>query len=584
MRFNNFIKAGLYLVTAALLGACNSGGSTTAASTTTTVVGMAVAAPVTGSVVVKSNGKVVANGNVSAGAFNVSLPNVNLSGELLFEVTGTYTDEVSSQSVTLDAANALLLRTQSNQFTAGSTATAAITPDHTVVARLVEGGMTLAAATTAFQNTFGYAPDATVLPFDVTKAMPAGVTTAQQDASFRVGMFSQLAADLGLTTATDIADLPAKLALDLADGTADGKVSAANSVTFTGGADLSLLLAQKPLANRAVMAIGNFSGNAVANVAAVAAPSGSGALPPIVADASGTERTVTLSDASTVNVKIDSINKAPFPVKIMMNSGFSVAKTTHQITLTDANNQPIDITAQGARVSAITIVPWMYMNNGMGHPTEIGSLDTTKAVNGVYSIDVFYRMASGMNGVPMGQWQLDVQLTDTTSMGAPAVVDAYFYPNVMMVMNGDLLVATGSNLNDQWSKMGVAAPRAYKTWLQSVTTNPQGGHDLSIFVATQDMVMMKMAFPAVDAGLVLHNETNAQKTIASVALQLSTDGGVSWQLMMAQGNGIYSITGLTGLTSGQPATIDVKLDVDLGAGANPMSPASGNLQLKFTAP
>ena len=561
------------LLLATTLGACGNDTTPTATttSTTTTINGQAIAGAVDGTVTVRdAAGAQLATGTVSAGTFAIEIPNDKLAGELDFEVTGTYRDEVSGQTVTLTATNPLALRVAANTYQAGSLGNAPITPDTTIIRAMVNNGMSITAAETAFQAAFGYKPDLNAVPFDPYTTQITTQTTADQTAAFRVGIFSQLGADLGLTAA-DLAELPNKLAADLADGTLDG-VAGGNPVTFTSGINLQSMHQIMPLTNRLSIAVGKFAGSP-ANVAGVAAPSMG--LPPIVADAPGTTKQVTLADGTIINIKLDVPYTAPFQM------GFRNVKTTHQLTITDAaTGAGIDITAPGAKISTININPWMYMFSGHGHPTPIGTLINTTPASGIYTIDIYYLMPTGMmmgtEVVPMGQWDLNIALTDTTG-AAPAATNVHFFPNVMMNMGTDLLLAKGINANDTWTDMmGVTKPREYRVWLQDIVANAGGGHDLTVYITTLGMQMgAGMIFPPVYAGLMM-------PSITTVVCEVSTDGGTTWQAMPAGTiNGQYSITGLTGLSNTMQNTLDIRLTVN----GNVMTTTAGsNLQLKFTAP
>ena len=562
------------LLLATTLSACGNDTTptATATSTSTTINGQAIAGAVDGTVTVRDTaGAQLATGTVSAGTFAVEISNAQLSGELDFEVTGTYRDEVSGQMVTLTATNPLALRVAANHYQAGSLGNAPITPDTTIIRAMVSNGMSITAAETAFQAAFGYTPDLSASPFDpYTTISITTQTMADQTAAFRVGIFSQLGTDLGLTAA-DLAELPNKFAADLADGTLDG-VAGGNPVTFTSGVNLQTMNQMMPLTNRLSIAVSGFAASS-ANVAGVAAPTMG--LPPITADIPGTIKTITLADGSNINIKLDAPYTTPFQM------GFRNVKTTHQLTITDAaTGAGIDITAPGAKISTININPWMYMFSGHGHPTPLGTLINATPASGIYTVDIYYLMPTGMmmgtEVVPMGQWDLNIALTDTTG-AAPTVTNVHFFPNVMMNMGTDLLLAKGTNANDTWTDMMmVTKPREYRVWLQDVVANAGGGHDLSIYATTLGMQMgVGMIFPPVYAGLMM-------PSITSVTCEVSTDGGTTWQAMPAGAtNGQYSIAGLAGLNSAAQNTLDIRLTVN----GNVMTTAAGgNLQLKFTAP
>ena len=551
------------LLPAITLSACgNDTTPTTAITSTTTINGQAIAGAVDGTITVRdTTGTQLATGTVSAGVFAIEIPNAKLNGELDFEVTGTYRDEVSGQSVTLTVNNPLSLRVAANQYQAGILGNAPLTPDTSIIRAMVSNGMSITNAEAAFQAAFGYKPDLNAAPFDPYTTQITTQTMADQTAAFRVGMFSQLGADLGLTAA-DLAELPNKFAADLADGTLDG-IAGGNPVTFASGVNLQTMSQVMPLINRLSMAISRFAGS-TANIAGVAAPTMG--LPPIIAtaDMPGTSKNITLANGRQISITIDTPALAPF------QAGFKSVKTTHKITVMEGIT-PIDITAD-ANINSISFKPWMYMFAGHQHGSPISSMNTTQAASGIYSIDTYYLMPTGMmmadgSFMPMGQWDLEIKLGDTTAPVTDPYAYSHFFPNVMMNMGTDLLLATGSNTADLWTDMtNVTKPREYRVWLQNVAVNGAGGHDVTVYASTLGMqVGVGMVFPPV----------------TGASCEVSTDAGTTWHLMSAGTiNGQYSI-GLTGLSTTTQNTLDIRLTVN----GNVMTTAAGsNLQLKFIAP
>lgn len=580
-----------------LIGCGKDNPVTATASTTTTVSGSAVAGGVTGSVTVRdANGKaIVTNQPVTAGVFSINLPNSALAGELIFEVIGTYTDEVSGKMVTLTATNPLALRTAAAHFKAGTAGNAPVTPGSTIIQQLVVGGQTLTAATTSFQNAFGYAPDLTAKPFDPYTTTITTQTQADQNAAFRVGMMSQLGSDLGLSAA-DLAEMPAKLAADLADGTLDG-ISGGNPVTFTSGTNLKTLNDAAPLDTRILKSVSTFAGS-TANKAGVTPPTMG--LPPVKLDAPGTKKTVKLPSGQLVDVTLDTYAQAPF------KAGFWVSAVRHKVTLTDnATQQPIDVYTNakaGTGITNISQFPLMYMNNGHNHSSPhalTADVYSSVPAQGIYFLDAAYLMASSMidantgMAMPMGLWTYAVRLYENNGT---TPVDVIFYPDVKMVMGGNVLMGKSSNIADQWTDMtGLTKPREYRSWLTQATANPLGGYDVSVVVTTVDMFMTMnngvmqggMDFPAVTPKQVLHDKLNAMNmrpaiAVNAVTVRLSADGGQTWTpaVEMPAGSGNYSAN-LAGVTQATAATVDVELTVN----GNAMTTAGGtNMQLKFTAP
>ena len=587
MKITSILKMfALALVIAGTLAACGQDDNTTSNNntSTTTITGQAIAGAVTGQVHVHDgNDTHLVTGTVTNGVFSVDLPNTALSQSLDFEVNGTYRDEVSGATVTLTAANPLALRTAANAFTAGVAGNAPITPGSSIIrALVVSHGKTLSEAETAFNTAFGYTPDLTVRPFDPYTTTITNQTTADQEAAFRVGHMSQLGADLGLN-ATDLAAMPASFAADLADGKLDGLDALNAHINFTSSSvDLYAMHTTTPIANRLVIAVSNFTGSA-ANVAGVTPPTMG--LPPLVGDAAGTTKQLTLADGTLINVKMESVNSAPF------QTGFRNVRTSHKFTLTNA------ATGLPYTASNIMIMPMMYMNSGHNHGSPHAMVDNTNAATGIYTSDIYYLMASGMNGMPMGQWQLDVQLGDNT-VGANMMdpyAHTFFYPNVMMNMGTDVLMDRLNSANDTWTNMmGMTTPREYRVWLKDITVNGAGGHDVTVFVSTQNMANMAMggmamahspmSFPAVYAGQTLEGLLSGMSrptySLASVAVTIN--GSAATPVMMGMMNtGEYKVVGLAGLTSAAPATLDITLTVD----GNVMKTTAGNnATLSFTAP
>ena len=578
-----------------LLAACGGGGSSVVGgSTTTTISGAAVAGAVNGNVTVKDavSGAVLASVPAVGGKFSVSLNNSALAGELLFEATGSYIDEASGQTVTLTVGNALRLRAAANQYTSGVAGNAPITPDSTVIANLAAlPGQTLTSAKNTYNMAFGYTPDMAATPFDPYGALPAGVpnTSNHAAAAFRAGAYSQWAMGLGLTAPVDIAGLPAALATDLLDGTLNG--ANAGAPVMVGAVNLQALHAQQKLAARWLVAMADFAGS-TKNMAGAKTPTMGFPMMAALSDAAGTTRQVTVG-AATWNVTLTDSYTAPF------GPGFNVARTTHRIAVADAaTGLPVNLTAAGIAASH---KPWMHMLSGMGHSSEAGMLDTALAATGVLTGDVYYRMATGMTmggmTTPMGIWDYEVKFC-TGAM--PAVCSsAIFHPEVKSVMAPTILTSAGSSPYDQTSNMmGMATNRSYKVWLHAATPNLAGGHDLSVFVATSNktpaggmggmggMTMGGFTFPAVYPTQTLNDSMGAVVTLATVVVEVSTDGGVTFVPMTEVMNGmmhtgIYRAVGLVGLTAGVLATPLVRLTVN----GNAMLTAAGaNPSLAFTAP
>jgi len=586
------------LVVIAGCGTSSGSGGTSGGGDTTEVAGQAIAGAVFGTVTVADEaGTAVATAAVVDGEFTVVVPDAALAGELDFLVLGSYTDEVSGETLNLTPAHPLALRTAAGHFLAGQPANAPITPGSTVVRWLVEDhAMSLAEARDVFRAAFGYAPDMAARPFDPTGPAPAGADDADRDAAFRVGVFSQLAGDLGVTGEA-IAVLVRGLADDLADGTLDGLAGAGDPVVV-GGVDLAQRHGENPMAARLLTAHGAFVGN-VANVDGLGAPTSG--LPAMVYDGAGASRTVVTAGGRTVTVILDTTAEPPFV------PGFWTARVAHEITLSDAGDQgaPIDVTSDPTIVD-VSHHPVMHMLTGHDHTTpHAHEPDTTDAAGGRYRLDAYYVMPSemGMGAMvmPMGVWDYTVKIGEDTDGDAmvDATTDVIFHPRVMAPMDGAVLVAQVNHDADTWTAMdGTTGPRPYRVWLHEATANGDGTHALTLFVSTQDMADMAMTtagmshggmtFPAVFSGQTLHGPVNAmdmrpELAVDTVAVDVSTDGGTTWApLVEDAGTGRYQVDDLAGLDNG--AGLDT-LTVRLAVNGNVMRTAAGsNGQLIFTAP
>lgn len=578
--FQLFFWALLALFT---LSACGSGTSVnTGTATSTAISGSVVAGAVTGTVTVSNPIGAQRTAPIANGSFTLSIPLTWLAMTLDFSVNGTYRDEVSGLTVTIIPITAPMdLYTAANTITAAG-GHVAITPDTAIISLMIKNGMSINQAEQSFQTAFGYLPRLSAHPFDpyATTAAQAVVLIAADpyasDASFRVGMFSQLANNFGLTTAAEIALLPQKLADDLSDGTLDGMKGAA-SVTFpNSGINMQGLHAAQPLANRLNVALATFTGS-TANQAALTPPTTG--LPPVAGEPLGMSKLITLANGTQLKLQLDVNYATPF------QAGFRVARTHHQLTITDkATGAPVDITALNPVISAVAMLPTMFMNSGHKHSTPQGTVDITKAAQGIYSVDTYYLMSSSMmvNGVesPMGQWQLAFQLTDNTT-GLNPTVNGFFFPKVNMNMGGAVLMSKVVNTADQWTNMlGMTNPREYRVWLHDVVNNAGGGYDLTLFLSTLNMGMangkMFMAFPPVVQGMTINDAKNGAGmrpavTVTAVLLEVLDVATGTWSAVPSIGGGLYQIVGFAGLAAGAN-TPQLRLTVN----ANAMKDAGGN--------
>lgn len=579
--------AGVSLITFSTLylGGCIGGSS----QSKTTISGSAVAGAVSsGEIkVTDSSGTVLATASVKDGDFTVAVSDGALAGELDFEVTGTYTDEVSDVTVTLDADHPLALRLAAGALTAGAEAIIGITPETTVIRQLVKNqSKSLSDAKAAYKDALGNEPHGLARPFAPNAEVPewAAEDNDAKDAAFRVGAYSQWAKGLGLKD-DDLAALPTALAQDLADGDLDGH-DGTNPVTI-GSVDLSVLHGQSPLTARYLAAMATFAGSASVNVAGLTAPTTG--LPPnaeatdVITGETAAERVVTLADGSSVKVSVKLANSAPFST-MQPNT----ARTDYLVTLTNAENAPIDVTAAASKATGITSDSMMHMLSGRHHSTPLtASYDaaTSDPTNGQYRFSVYYVMASAMKNsagmsMPMGLWDFEVTLADATG-SSPLEQTALFHPNVAMPM-GVTLSSKGNDAGDQVpnpNSPGMTMGRPYWVWLDSVQKNGNA-HDVALFVTTK----VGMTFPAVYDGA-NHSHMTDSLSLTGVTVRISTDKGTTWSTADENGTGHYSVTGLTGLTSDSAADLLVQVTVNSGGTDRSIKlPDDTDPLLHFTAP
>jgi hypothetical protein len=70
-----------------------------------------------------------------------------------------------------------------------------------------------------------------------------------------------------------------------------------------------------------------------------------------------------------------------------------------------------------------------------------------------------------------------------------------------------------------------------------------------------------MSYPAVSAGTMLHDEQNAAWTVNTMTFEASTDGS-TWTAGTDNSGGHWTISSLSGLTSGLTGTVYVRLTVN----------------------
>lgn len=484
-------------------GTDTTGGSS---SSTTSVSGSVVAGPASGAVViVKASGIEVARSGVSGadGSFTVNILTAELSKELVFETSGgTFPDEATSTTgVTLGSLSA---NVAAGTLTSGSTVT--IDPSSTIIQKLIAGGKTRAVAEASFATSFGYTPITSIKPAFAT--VSSASTTSQRMLGLRAAAFSQLTKDMGLAPARQF-ELIQALADDLSDGILDGLTTGGIPVTTASGtvipSDISGCFAKSMMTfltsplNKSKLTTGT-------------------ATPPPFA-----------TKALTATYVVEYI-----PGSMSATQG----RTSFKIKLSNRSD------GSAATGKSITLMPKMYMP-AMTHATPV-DIVTESATPGIYDCTIYYLMASGPG---MGIWELRIMIGMET---------AYFYPPVAMAM-GTTSRATLKGIADTIaSMMGMGtAKRSYYLFNDGSTFGMSS--TFRLFIAAADDAMM-MNYPAVSNGSTLHNAMGAGWTVSGMTVEATTDNGSSWNSLTSNGNGHWSVSGLTALAMG--GSVKVRITVN----------------------
>ena len=462
MELHKLIRYTFLAASIATIAACDSANNSTPAPTSVTVSGSIFAAPVSQATLTVNNkdvGTVVEPFTTNADStYTVDMLDSDLASDLLFESTGgEFTDEATGNSnVTAGAMSA---------YVAGGTLASGdsvhVTPGTTIIADLVAThNITPSNAELYFSRTFGYKPDISVKPVDITTDASLSASDVSRFAGFYPAAFSQLANDIGLGEDKQFG-MFSDIAKDLADGQLDGLDVSDNPVNI--GTSTNIL-------KDFVTLVGSYK----------------------------------TAETQTYIVTYD-------PLSMMTSHG----KANFQISVTDKSDVP-----QSGLVTSgeLKVMPMMYMNAGHIHTTPMGEI-AESGTAGTYDVTIYYVMPSRMGEMAtipfsaMGTWDLKV------SIGSESV---HFYPNIMMAM-GDTVVAQlkGQITDDDavTSMTGTPEGRTYFVFrenLSGIATDAT----FEMFLATRDTMM---DFPAVDEGETL-DSASGPITLSSVVVQVSTNG------------------------------------------------------------
>ncbi len=461
MELQNLIRYTFLACSIGTLAACSSANTGTDTPTSTTITGSIFAAPVSqATLTVTGNGGTVVEAFTTNpdSTYTTVILDTDLASDLVFASTGgEFTDEATgTNNVTAGAMSAYVAG-----GTLGSGDSVHVTPGTSIIADLVtKHNVTPTNAINYFSRAFGYIPDISVKPVDITTAASLDASDVSRFAGFYPAVLSQLANDIGLGEDKQFA-MFSDMAKDLADGELDGLDVSANPVNI--GTSTNIL-------KDFVTLVGSYK----------------------------------TAETQTYKVTYD-------PLSMMTSHG----KAQFQISVTDKSDVPQSgLVASGE----LKVMPLMYMNAGHIHTTPMGEI-TESGTAGTYDVTLYYVMASRMGemaAIPfsaMGTWDLKI------SIGPESV---HFYPNIMMAM-GDTVVAQlkGQITDDDAvaSMTGAEEGRTYFVFrenLSGIATDAT----FEMFLATRDTMM---DFPAVDEGETL-DSASGPITLSSVVVQVSTDG------------------------------------------------------------
>jgi hypothetical protein len=499
----------LLLPTVAFLHACGGSGGSSSSAPTATVTGSVYAAPVEGAtvVVLNSSGTTMIAGPVttsSDGTYSVSIPTGDLSSDLIFSSnSGTYKDEATGNATPAKKMAAYAARGSLNNGSAVN-----LDPASTIIADLVKShGKTLTEANTIFSGAFGYTPDISIAPKNTSTA-----NLAERLAALRAITYSQLTKDLGLSPNEQF-ELLTAIAEDLADGVLDG----ANASTVV---SLGTGTVPEDIENRFEQSLVSLLTNPTCNKTGLT--------------------TAEIGSLPFGKVALTTTYKVEY-LPGMMSA--AQGKTAFKIRIT---NRSDDSPAPGLTIS---LMPMMHMPT-MSHSAPVDGMITDNG-DGTYSCTVYYLMASGMG---MGYWELKV------TIGGMMAESATFYPSVGMAMGSTTVRATLRGQSDLIlsGPTGIATEaRTYYLFNDSLT-GMTGNYTFKLFIAAKESMM---SYPAVSAGTMLHDEQNAAWTVNTMTVEASTDGS-TWTAGTDNSGGHWTISSLSGLTSGSTGTVYVRMAVN----------------------
>ena len=380
MELQTLLRNTILLASVAALAACSSAGApaTAVAPTPVTVSGSIFASSVNQATVTVKDG----SGNSVTeqpvltgidGTYSADMLDTDLAGNLVFESTGgEFADEATG--------NTNVMARAMSAYVAGGTLASGdsvhVTPGTTIIADLVtKHNRTLTQANTDFSSAFGYNPNISVQPVDITTDASFSASDESRFSGFYAAAFSQLAKYVGLTPEQQF-DMFSDMANDLADGKLDGLDSLNNPVTI--GTSANIL----------------------------------------------TDYIDTVGSYKTAETQTYKVTYIPSSMPTFHG------KAQFQISVTDKSDIPVpNLVTSGD----LKVMPMMYMNAGHKHATPKGEI-TESGTAGTYDVTIYYVMASRMGAMEnfraMGTWDLKVMI---------GMESVHFYPNIMMAMGNTVV-------------------------------------------------------------------------------------------------------------------------------------------------
>ncbi len=517
--FNRPQWVGIFLIT--LLTACGGSGNDNTEDRSITLSGSVFASAVSSArcEVKNSNDDQITDPFTTSatGNYSISLPSDRSTEDLIVKCTGgTFTDEATGQTNSVAG-------TMAAYITGGTSSMGSsihITPASTIIHDLItRHSKTVVEATTQFEAAFGFTPDLTVAPTDVTQ--PAdGADNASLRAGLRAATFSQLASDLGLSSSEQFA-LFSALADDLSVGSLDGQ-AASGAITING----TSMILPADIQNRFGLALVRFRNG--------------------THDASGLAN--------------NDIGLLPF-AKIAMTDSYSIEYIPSMYGAINGKTEfTLKVSDPGGTLQTgldVSIKPKMHMNN-MVHSTPFEAACNESITNGEYGCTLYYLMPSiMMNGMSMGFWELKVMI------GGQDGEQATFHPAVKMAMDDTAQVRLKGQNDKISSAMNSNNETENRTYFlfKSKLTGMTDNHHFELFIAAKENMMN---FPAISTGSTLNSgDMNHELSIITMSVKVSTDASNWVDATEKEGHkGYWIASNISGLNDGEAGMIYVKLDIE----------------------